>query len=179
MLNDIRYAIRVLIKNPGFSLVAILSLALGIGANTAIFSMINSLLFAPLPVARPAELVSIFTTDVKNPGPLPVSHYNFIDYRDKNSVFSGVTAYNFAQVNLNKGPGNSQQLFGNVVAGNYFDVLGVKFMLGRGFVPDEDRAEGANPVVVLSYGCWQREFGGNSSARWSVSRFRSTAGSSR
>jgi predicted permease len=161
MLNDVRYAIRVLIKNPGFSLVAILSLALGIGANTAIFSMINSLLLAPLPVERPSELVSIFTTDTKNPGPLPVSHYNFIDYRDQNSVFSGVTAYNFAQVNLNKGPGESVQLFGNIVSGNYFEVLGVKFALGRGFFPDEDRTPGANPVVVLSDACWNREFGGD------------------
>jgi predicted permease len=105
--------------------------------------------------------VSIFTVDSKNPGPLPVSHYNFLDYRDKTSLFSGVTAYNFAQINLNKGPGDSVQLFGNVVAGNYFDVLGVKPALGRGFFPDEDRTESANPVVVLSDGCWKREFGGD------------------
>ncbi|HVG21093.1 MAG TPA: ABC transporter permease [Blastocatellia bacterium] len=163
LINDIRYGFRMLIKSPGFTTVAVLSLALGIGANTAIFSIISAFLFAPLPVEEPTRLVSIFTTDVKNPGNLPVSHYNFLDYRDKSDVFAGVLSYNFAQVNLNRGAGEAKQLFAEVVSGNYFDLLGVKIPYGRGFLPDEDKTPGTHPVVVISYGCWQRDFGGDPS----------------
>jgi predicted permease len=163
LLKDIRYGFRTLLKSPGFTAVAVISLALGIGANTAIFSIISSMLFAPLPVEAPRQLVSIFTTDVKNPGTLPVSHYNFLDYRDKNDVFTGVLAFNFAAVNLNRGTGESKQVFAEVVSGNYFDVLGVKPLYGRTFYPDEDKTPGTHPVTVLSYACWQRDFGGDQS----------------
>jgi predicted permease len=163
LLKDIRYGIRMLVKSPGFTIVAVLSLALGIGANTAIFSIISAFLFAPLPVEEPSRLVSIFTTDVKNPGNLPVSHYNYIDYRDKNDVFTGVASYNFAAANLNKGAGETRQIFGMIVSGNYFDVLGVKPAYGRTFIPDEDKTPSTHPVVVLSYACWQRDFGGDAS----------------
>jgi len=163
LLKDIRYAFRTLLRSPGFTSVAVLSLALGIGANTAIFSIISSLLFAPLPVEEPSRLVSIFTTDAKNPGPLPVSHLNFIDYRDKNDVLLGIAAYNFAGVNLNKGDGENRQAFAMIVSGNYFDVLGVKAAFGRTFWPDEDQTPGTHPVVVLSYSSWQRDFGGDPS----------------
>jgi putative ABC transport system permease protein len=163
LLKDIRYGFRMLIKSPGFTTVAVLSLALGIGANTAIFSIISAFLFAPLPVEEPSRLVSIFTTDVKNPGNLPVSHYNFMDYRDKNDVFTGVLSYNFAAANLNKGSGETRQVFGQVVSGNYFDVLGVKPLYGRGFYPDEDKTPSTHPVVVLSHTSWQRDFGGDPS----------------
>ncbi|HEX8090126.1 MAG TPA: ABC transporter permease, partial [Blastocatellia bacterium] len=163
LINDIRYGFRMMIKSPGFTAVAVISLALGIGANTAIFSVINSLLLAPLPVEEPTRLVSIFTTDIKNPGNLPVSHYNFLDYRDKSDVFTGVLSYNFAAVNLNKGTGEARQLFAEVVSGNYFDVLGVKPAYGRSFLPDEDKTPSTHPVVVLSHACWQRDFGGDPS----------------
>jgi macrolide transport system ATP-binding/permease protein len=163
LLKDIRYSSRMLAKSPGFTLVAVLSLALGIGANTAIFSVISAFMFAPLPVEEPSRLVSIFTTDVKNPGNLPVSHYNYLDYRDKNDVFTGILAYNFAAVNLNKGAGETKQVFGMAVSGNYFDVLGVKPLYGRAFLPDEDKTPGTHPVVVLSYAGWQRDFGGDPS----------------
>jgi predicted permease len=161
LLKDIRFGLRMLIKNPGFTAVAVISLALGIGANTAIFSIINSFLLAPLPVAEPARLVSIFTTDQRNPGPLPVSHYNFLDYRDKTDVWDGMAAYNFAAVNLNRSAGEGRQLFALVATGNYFDVLGVKPLYGRTFLPDEDRTLGTHQVTLLSYGCWQRDFGGD------------------
>ncbi|HKS40996.1 MAG TPA: ABC transporter permease [Blastocatellia bacterium] len=161
LLKDIRYGFRMLLRSPGFTAVAVISLALGIGANTAIFSIISSFLLAPLPVEEPNQLVSIFTTDTKNPGPLPVSHYNFLDYRDKTDVFTGVTAFNFAAVNLSKGAGENRQVFAQVVSGNYFDVLGVKPVQGRTFIPDEDKTPSTHPVVVLSYGSWQRDFGGD------------------
>jgi putative ABC transport system permease protein len=161
LLKDARYGFRMLIRSPGFTIVALLSLALGIGANTAIFSIVSAFLFAPLPVDRPAQLVSIFTTDVKNPRPFPTSHLNFIDYREKNDAFSDILAYTFAPVNLSGTSGETKQLFAQVVSGNYFDLLGVKAEHGRTFVPDEDRTPGTHPVVVLSYAAWQREFGGD------------------
>ena len=163
LLKDSRYGLRMLLKSPGFTFVALLSLALGIGANTAIFSMVSAFLFAPLPVERASQLVSIFTMDAKNPGPLPTSHLNFIDYRDKNDAFSDILGYTFAQVSLSGTGGESKQLFAQVVSGNYFDVLGVKAEQGRMFSADEDKTPGTNPVVVLSYGAWQREFGGDAS----------------
>jgi putative ABC transport system permease protein len=111
LLKDSRYGLRMLLKSPGFTFVALLSLALGIGANTAIFSMVSAFLFAPLPVEQASQLVSIFTMDTKNPGPLPTSHLNFIDYRDKNDAFSDVLGYTFAQVSLSGTGGESKQLF--------------------------------------------------------------------
>ena len=161
LFKDVRFSLRMLLKNPGFTAVAVISLALGIGANTAIFSIINSFLLAPLPVTAPDRLVGIFTTDKKNPGPLPMSHFNFQDYRDKTDVFDGVLAYNFATVNLNRTTGEGRQLFALVVTGNYFDLLGVRPIKGRGFLPDEDKTPGTHPVAVLGYGCWQRDFGGD------------------
>jgi putative ABC transport system permease protein len=163
LFKDARYGLRMLLKSPGFTIVALLSLALGIGANTAIFSMVSGFLWAPLPVDQPGQLVSIFTTDTKNPGPLPTSHLNYIDYRDKNEAFSDLLAYTFAGVSLSGTSGESKQLTAIVVSGNYFDVLGVKALLGRTFLPDEDKTPGTRPVVVLSYSSWQRDFGGDPS----------------
>ena len=162
LLKDARYGLRMLLRSPGFTVVALLSLALGIGANTAIFSMISAFLFAPLPVEKPAQLVSIFTTDLKNPGPLPTSHLNFIDYRDKNEAFTDILASTGAGVSYSSPGGESKNFFAQVVSGNYFDVLGVKAERGRTFLPDEDKTPGTHPVVVLSYASWQRDFGGDS-----------------
>jgi predicted permease len=162
LIKDARHGIRVLIKSPVFTVVAVLSLALGIGANTAIFSVINSFMLAPLPVDKPGELVSIFTTDRKNPGPLPTSDLNYRDYRDNNDVFSGLMAYTFSPVSWNRN-GETKQLVIQPVSGNYFDVLGVKLAMGRAITPDEDKGPGSGPVAVLSYGLWQRSFGGSPS----------------
>ena len=126
LFKDIRYGFRMMIKNPGFAIVAIFSLGLGIGANTAVFSFLNAFLLSPLPVKDASRLVSIFTTDVKNPGNNPTSHYNYVDYRDKNDVFDALLAYNFAGVTYSGAAGETKQLVAEMVSGNYFDVLGLK-----------------------------------------------------
>src|SRR5215510_16143791 len=151
--QDVRFGFRILFKSPAFTLVAALSLALGIGANTAVFSLINATLLKPLPVEEPGRLVSLFTTDAKNPGNHPTSHLNYVDYRGQNQVFSGLLAYTFAQVSLTRGE-TTEPVFGLVVSGNYFDVLGVKAASGRAFLPDEDKTPGSHPVVVLGHDLW-------------------------
>ena len=160
LVSDARHGLRILIKSPAFTLVAILSLALGIGANTAVFSLIKAYMLAPLPVENPSQLVTVFATDQKNPGNLALSDLNYRDFRDKNDVFSAATAYTFAAVDWSNN-GDSKQVFAEVVAGNYFDLLGVQALRGRTFLPQEGREPGADPVVVLSYGFWQKEFGGS------------------
>ncbi|HEX6973326.1 MAG TPA: ABC transporter permease, partial [Vicinamibacterales bacterium] len=156
MINDLRYGLRMLAKSRGFTAVAALSLALGIGANTAIFSIVNAVLLKPLPVREPERLASVFVTDQRNPGNLPLSDFNFRDLRDQNQVFDGMAAFNFAQVNRAAGS-ESEQVQAQVVTANYFSVLGVQPALGRGFLPDEDQR--AVPVVVLSHGFWERSLG--------------------
>ncbi len=158
LLKDLKYGARMMLRSKAFSLIALLSLALGIGANTAIFSLVQTMLFSPFPVEAPNELASVFTTDQRNPGNLPMSHLNFKDVRDQNSVFSGTAAMTFAQANMLVDQ-SSEQVLTQVVTGNYFDVLGMKPALGRTFLPQEDATLGSHPVVVLSHGLWQRRFG--------------------
>jgi len=167
LLQDLRYGARLLLKTPGFTLVAALSLALGIGANTTIFTLINAVLLNPLPVEDPSQLVSVWTTDERNQnsalGFLQLSPMNYKDLRDKNEVFSGLAAHSGLPLNITGGTGDPQQVFGEIVSGNYFGVLGAKPAIGRGFVPDEDETPGAKLVCVLGYGEWQKRFGGEPS----------------
>jgi putative ABC transport system permease protein len=160
LLKDLKYGARMLFRSKAFSLIAVLSLALGIGANTAIFSLVQTMLFSPFPVEAPHELASVFATDQRNPGNLPLSHLNFKDVRDQNSVFSGTAAMTFAQVNMLVDQ-SSEQVLAQVVTGNYFDVLGMRPALGRTFLPQEDQTLGSHPVVVMSHGLWQRRFAGD------------------
>ena len=162
LFQDIRFAFRSLLKSPGFAIVAILSLALGIGANTTIFSMLNAVFLRPIPVDRPEELVAVFVTDEKNPGPLPISHPNAQDVADNNTVFSGMMHATFAQVALASG-GEPQQTNALLVSWNYFDVLGVKASRGRNFLPEEDKTPGTHPVVMLGYNFWRERFAGDES----------------
>lgn len=162
LVKDLRYALRLLAGSPGFAIVAVLTLALGIGANTAIFTAVNGSLLKPLPVSEPDRLVNIFTTDARNPGNLPTSHLNYQDYRGRNEVFDGVAAYTFAPVTLAHN-NETSQAFALVVAGSYFDVLGMKAARGRTFRPEEDGAPGAHPVAVMAEGLWQRRFGADPS----------------
>ena len=158
--QDLRYGARMLLKRPGFTFVAVLSLALGIGANTSIFAIVDGFLWRPFPVEDPDRLVGVFTTDPKNPGFLPTSTLNYEDFRDQNQVFTGLAAYGFAPLDLTHG-GETERIFGLQVTANYFDVLGVRFSHGRGFLPEEGKALGSEPVVVLSYALWQNRFGGD------------------
>ncbi|HKE32673.1 MAG TPA: ABC transporter permease [Candidatus Angelobacter sp.] len=164
-LQDIRFAWRTMRKSPGFAAVAIITLALGIGANTAIFTVVNAVFFNPLPVKNAERLVSIFTTDPRvRVGAftiLPVSHPNAEDIAADVKAFSAVAHSGFGFVGVSMTiDGRPDRYFADVVTGNYFDVLGVNAALGRTFRPEEDR-EGSAPVVVLSYGLWARKFAAN------------------
>jgi predicted permease len=156
MIQDLRYGYRMLAKSPAFTVIAVLSLALGIGANTAIFSLVDASLLRPIPVQDPDRLAAVFMTDQRNPGNLPLSHLNYKDLRDQNQVFNGMAAFTFAQVNRSTGKESEQELI-QVVSGNYFPVLGVQMAMGRAFLADEDLKP--TPVAVLSYGFWERTLG--------------------
>jgi predicted permease len=158
LIQDVRYAARVMLKSPILSSLAILSLALGIGANTTIFSVTNALLLQTLPVQEPDRLLGLFTTDKKNPGFNPVSHANWKDYRKQADLFEGILGYDWTPMSL-KTTGEAQRVFGQLVSGNYFELLGVKAALGRTFGPAEDEVLGRDPVVVLSHGFWTRHCG--------------------
>ena len=153
----IRYAFRSMIKSPGFSAIAVIALGLGIGANTAIFSVVNSVLLRPLPYADPDRLVHVHRMQP----PIergPISRPDFFEWRDKQEVFSGIGAYHFRTLNLS-GTDQAERLIGASVTGNFFSLFDVPPAAGRFFGPSDDQP-GANPVVVLSFGLWQRRFGG-------------------
>lgn len=162
LLQDIRYGVRLLFRSPALTIVAALSLALGIGANTTIFTLVNAVLLNPLPLKDVSRLVLVATAEPRNGVLTPLgamSRLNYQDLRDKNDVFSGMAAAGFAPLALSGG-GEPEQVFGQIATGNYFDVLGAPIAAGRTFRPDEDGQPGANPVIVLSYGLWQRRYGG-------------------
>jgi len=163
--QDLRGGLRMLKKSPGFTFVAVLSLALGIGANAAIFTIINAVFLHPLPVAEPSRLAEMFTHDTltfnanANFQLTGTSLPNYEDYRDQNNAFSGLATVTFP-IPLNwGGQAEPQQLNASLVSGNFFDVLGIKPYRGRTFVPDGDKKIGGNPEVVLSYSLWARRFG--------------------
>ncbi|MBI1875989.1 MAG: ABC transporter permease [Acidobacteria bacterium] len=161
--QDVKFACRTLVKAPAFTAVAVLSLALGIGANTTIFTILNAVLLSPLPMERPSELVAAYTTEQNTAtflgGTLPVSNLNFRDYRDRNVVFTDMAGYTFGSPVSMVTDGEPQQTFAELVTGNYFSVLGVHPLRGRFFGPKEDIKAGASPLVVMSHGLWRRRFG--------------------
>src|SRR5687768_4690432 len=158
VFQDIRYGVRMLTKNPGVTVVAVLTLALGIGANAAIFSGVSTFIFRPLPVpdahqlVRPAELAEDRGISDE------LSYPDFVDYRNQSTVFEAMSAEDMVPVALDAET-QSDVIWGQVVSGTYFDVVQIKPILGRTFVPEEDNAVGAHPVVVISQGLWQRRFG--------------------
>ena len=167
LLHDLRYGVRILLKSPGFLLAAVVSLALGIGANATIFTMINTLFLQPLPVEKPSELMYVYGTDSSNAqnsvlGAFhPISYPNYLDYKSQNDVFAEMGLYSFPRsVSLATGE-KPQPVNVEVVSGNYFSLLGVKPALGRTFLPEEDQDTGTSAVAVLNHKFWQRQFGGN------------------
>src|SRR5262249_16853618 len=158
--RDIRYSLRVIAKAPGFAVLAILTLALGIGANTTIFSWINSALLNPVPgLGNPSEVVAL---TLSKPGdtPFPFTYPDLKAMRDGQQSFTGIAACSFAQMSLTS-KSKPERVFGMVASANYFDVLGVRPILGRGFLPVEDEKPGGAPVAVISYRFWQTHFGAN------------------
>ena len=161
--RDIRHATRGLRKTPGFLTVVILTLGLGIGANTAIFSLMDQVLLRPLPVHDPSALVLLDGPGAfrgRTMNAMTFSHPMYKDFRDRNEVFTGVLA-RFPLSTTVVWRGASERANGELVTGNYFDVLGVRPALGRLFNAADDRTPGAHPIAVLSYGYWQRRFGGD------------------
>jgi len=164
--QDFRYALRMPARRPGFTVVGVLTLALGIGANTTIFTLVNAVLLRPLPVHEPQQLVSILGTDARNNTPqqqfMPMSYLNYQDLRDNNDTLTGMAAFTGTGVNLS-GADKAEQINAGLVSGNYFDVLGVRAALGTTFDLELAKKPGGYPVAVLGYGLWQRRFGGDPS----------------
>ncbi|MGB7622579.1 MAG: ABC transporter permease [Terriglobia bacterium] len=161
-LRDIRYSLRILLKHPGFTAVAIATLALGIGINTSIFTVFNALALRPLPAKDPGSVVRVYESVEDGTRYGSFSYPDYVDVRDQNSVFSGLIAYTGASLRLGESsdPNAATETFqGTLVSGNFFSALGIDAIVGRTFVPEEDRTPGSHPVTVLSYGLWQRRFG--------------------
>jgi putative ABC transport system permease protein len=164
ILQDLRYGVRMLIKTPSFSIVAVIALALGIGANTAIFSVVNAVLLKPLPFTDADKLMMVWETDSSR-GQLrgSASYPNFADWRDQNHVFEHMAAYHGNDF-IMTGRGDSTRLQGAVVNADLFTLLGVSPVLGRGFLPDEDKPGDTGRVVLLSYELFQKRFGSDPNA---------------
>jgi predicted permease len=162
ILFDLRYAVRTLFKKPGFTLVAVLSLALGIGLNTTIFSVVNAVLLKKMPVADPERLVEVYTSLNEEMPYITSSYRDYRDLQDGVDAFEGLAGHAFVR-GIYFRDGKSELMMGEVVTGNYFDVLGVEPQLGRSFLPEEDETEGSHPVIVVSHGFWQRRLGGDPS----------------
>ena len=156
--QDIRYGMHMLLKSPGFTLVAVVALALGIGANTAIFSLVYAVLLRPLPYKNPERLVMMWQTNLRQGiGQDSVAAPNFLDWREQSQSFEHMAAYRGQSFNLTVGD-KPEQLPGAVVSASFFQVLGVKAALGR--IPQTEVDQpGGNLVAVLSHGLWQRHFG--------------------
>src|SRR5216683_838741 len=156
--QDLRHSVRMLLKRPGFTFTVVITLALGIGANATIFTWTKAVLLAPLPgIERPDQLVEIWGATRHNSA-LSTSYLDYLDFRDRNSALSGLIAHQVLTMNLGRGD-KPERVRGAVVSGNYFEVLGVKALIGRTFAPEEDRTPNSHPVAVIGYGLWQRRFG--------------------
>lgn len=163
--NDLRYAFRNMRNSPLFVAVVILTLGLGIGANTTVFTLINTLILNPLPVRDPAELASLELVQSqrtsRSAAPLPMSYADLKDFQRRNEVFSSLAGYTNVRAMTWRSDSGTERIFGELVTGNYFATLGLTPSAGRFFLPEEDGTPGAHPVAVVSYGTWRARFGGS------------------
>jgi predicted permease len=162
--RDLRHTVRSMHKSPVFVLFVVVTLGLGIGANTTVFTLINTLILNPLPVRDPGELGAVSAVDAAHKSasafPLPISYLDLKDYQARGRVFRSLAGYTGAQLVTFQENGISERMFTELVTGTYFDVLGLTPAKGRFFLPEEDGAPGAHPVAVMNYGTWQARFGG-------------------
>ncbi len=163
LFNDLRYGARMLLKNPGFTLIVLLTLALGIGANTAIFSVVNAVMLRQLPFTGADRLVRLNESNPERGWPtFSASHPNFLDWRTRNQTFEALAATSGASFNLKAGQ-DVEVVRGAVITADFLPVLGVSPVLGRNFLPEEDRPGGNTRVALITHGFWQRRFGGDPS----------------
>src|SRR3954462_7122729 len=156
MIQDFRFAFRQLWKAPGFTVAAVIVLGLGIGVNTAIFSLVNVMIFEPPHYARPAEIVQLFSQDIKDPKNFRAFSYpTYSDIREQNTVFSGLLAHDDTVVGIGE-KGNFHRAGVDIVSSNYFSVLGVSPVLGRSFLPEEEKPGSLKRVAVVSHSYWQK-----------------------
>src|SRR5437762_3645460 len=156
VVQDIKFAVRQLFKAPGFTIAAVTVLALGIGVNTAVFTLVNTLFFAPPAYAKPHEMVQLFSQDKKDPKKFRgFSYPTYLDIREQNTVFNDVMGFNLALIGLGQ-KGDTRRAFSAIVTSNYFSVLGVPLARGRAFLPEEETPGHNTPVAIVSYGYWQK-----------------------
>jgi predicted permease len=156
MVQDLRFAVRQLFKAPGFTIAAVTVLALGIGVNTAVFSLVNTLFFAPPAYGKPHEMVQLFSQDKKDPKKFRgFSYPTYLDIREQNTVFSDAMSFNLALIGLGQ-KGDTRRAFAAIVSSNYFSVLGVPLARGRAFLPEEETPGRNAPVAIVSYNYWQK-----------------------
>lgn len=161
MIGDIKYALRLLWKSPGFTIVSLVALALGIGANTAIFSVVNSVLLRPLPFRDPDHLVRLFESEPQLPL-APLCSADYLDWHEQNHTFTGMAAYLVPSANLT-GSDQPARVLAAMVGPQLFSILGVSPAIGRDFKPEEEKT-GVDHVVILSHAFWQQRFGGGPDA---------------
>jgi predicted permease len=163
LLQDLRYGARMLLAAPGFTIVAVLSLAIGVGANSAIFSFADALLFRPLPVARPGDVFSVGATssfEALNASSLVASYRDYVDIRDRSKSFDGLAAFTNITVGFTADPRQSPKLkMGMLASANLLPLMGIEPVLGRSFTPEEDRVPARDAVIVLGHTLWEQEFG--------------------
>ena len=157
MIHDFKFAIRQLFKAPGFTIAAVIVLALGIGTNTAVFSLVYTLFFAPPAYSKPNELLQVFSQDTKNPKSYRgFSYPTYRDIREQNTVFSDVLGFNMALIGIGQ-KGDTRRAFGAMISSNYFSVLGVPMARGRAFLPEEETPGAGRTVAIVSYSYWQKQ----------------------
>lgn len=178
VLQDFRYTLRQLHRSPGFTTVAVLTLALGIGLNSAIFALFDALMLRPLPVRDPNAVANVYQQVQGEGGDYrPFSYPEYVALREPNRVFSGLIAYSWIPAEV-ASTGNTsdgaREIRGLLVTSNYFSLLGGRAALGRTCLPEEDRTHGSDPIVVLSHACWERQFRSDPSIVGKSVRFNGT-----